>query len=268
MQTAKSRQGKAAGKGRYNVRALERALRILHLLSDGRSWRLSDISEALNMSSSTAFRLLSTLASYGYIERDTQTGGYSLGLACLELARAYYEASDIRRHARPVLEALRDSTTETVHLAILDNWEVFYLEKLQGLHAIGLMSSAIGGRFPAYCTGLGKVLLAYHDPQEVRAHYAKDGLKRFTDTTITDADELVAHLQQVRAQGYALDLGEHEAEVHCVAVPISDIEGHVVAAISVSGPAGRVDAQDQAFIDAIKQAARAISHTLGHMHQG
>jgi DNA-binding IclR family transcriptional regulator len=256
----------AAGESRYNVRALERGLNILRVLADGRAWKLSDISAAAQVSNSTTFRLLSTLASFGFVERDEHTGSYRLGLACLELARAYHDASDIRRQARPVMEDLRNQTKETVHLAVLDGWDVVYLEKLQGLHAIGMMSSSVGGRSPSHCTGLGKVLLAHLDLAEVRAHFEQTGLTCYTSTTITDVDALLSHLQQVYAQGYALDLGEHESEVHCLAVPVQGMDGRTLAAISVSGPSARIDAiaQDEGFVEAIKEAARQVSGKLGH----
>ena len=149
---------------RYNIRAVDRAVRILSVLSDGRPRTLTELSEAIEINSSTTFRLLATLACSNYVERIEQSGAYRLGLACLELSRAYHESNDIRQSALPELEMLRDDTKETVHLAILDKMEVVYVEKLHGLHAIGLMSSRLGGRSPAYCTGVGKVLLAHTDP--------------------------------------------------------------------------------------------------------
>lgn len=252
----------------YNIRVLERAVQILTLLSDGRPRTLTEISEEIGFSNSTAFRLLVTLANHHLVERDPKDGRYRLGLRCLELARAYHDSSDLRRIALPELEKLRDETGETVHLAILDEMEVVYLEKLHGHHAIGLMSSRVGARLPAYCTGLGKILLAYANPDEVRNHFAQRGLQRFTSETITDVSTLMHHLEQVRLNGYALDRGEHEAEVRCVAAPIFDADGKVVAAISVSGPASRMDPieDNRTLIERTLQVARAISAKLGYRH--
>jgi IclR family KDG regulon transcriptional repressor len=254
---------------RYNVRVLERAIRILSTLSDGTPRTLTQLSEAIRVGSSTTFRLLATLSFHHFVQRDQESGAYSLGLACLELARAYLASSDIRREALPELEKLRDETTETVHLAIMDQMEVVYLEKLEGLQAVGLMSSRLGSRAPAHCTGLGKVLLAYTPVELVRAHYEEKGLERFSDKTITHLDELLEHLQEVRRQGYAFDLGEHEPEIRCIAVPLRDFSGKVVAAISVSGTAHRMNPvkTNQALIDKILQAARAISARLGYREQ-
>ncbi len=251
---------------RYNVRVLERALSLLGELTDGGSLKLSELSERLHMSSSTVFRLLSTLANYGYVEHNASTGGYRLGLSCLELAHAFLRSNDIRKVALPILENLRDSSTETVHLAILNNWDVVYLEKLENLQAIGAMGSRVGGRSPSYCTGLGKILLAFENPDEVRMHFEKAGLLRFSPTTITNVDDLIQHLERVRCVGYAMDIGEHEEDVECIAAPIRDIEGNVIAAISVSKPKGRKTLQNDGveLINLILDAAGKISSRLGY----
>lgn len=251
---------------RYKVRALDRSIRILSVLSDGKPRTLTELSKSIQISSSTTFRLLATLASHNYVERDKQTGEYRLGLACLELARAYHAGNFLRLMALPELETLRDETTETVHLAVLDKMEVVYLEKLAGLHAVGLMSSQVGGRAPAHCTGLGKALIAHLDPETVREHYARMGLTRYSDATIVRLDEMIAHLEQVRIRGYALDVGEHEVEVRCVAAPIFDLNNEVVAAISVSGPDGRMEPleSNQELIDRTLKTARVISAKLGY----
>ncbi|MGB9799960.1 MAG: IclR family transcriptional regulator [Thermanaerothrix sp.] len=249
---------------RYNVRVLDRAINILLTLADGKPRTLQEVSDAISLSPSTTFRLLATLSCYKFVQKDA-LGRYSLGLTCLELARAYYESNDLRKVALPELEALRDEVKETVHLAILEGTEVVYLEKLPGLHAIGLMGSRVGGRAPAYCTGLGKVLLAHLKAEEIEDFLRKQPLAPFTEKTITNPETLKCELEQIRKMGYALDRGEHEAEVRCVAVPIFDMHGAVVAAISISGPAGRMEPLDAnlGLIERACQAARAISEKLG-----
>jgi DNA-binding IclR family transcriptional regulator len=251
---------------RYNIRVLDRAISVLSALSDGAPRNLTELSEAVELNSSTTFRLLSSLVSHQYVERDEQTGKYTLGLACLELARAYQLNHYLRRASLPELESLRDETGETIHLAVLDRMDVVYLEKLHGLHAIGLMSSQVGGRALAYCTGLGKLLLAYADPERIRSHYDRAGFVRFTNTTITDLENLLAELATIRVQGYALDRGEHEPDVRCIAVPIQDAQGKVIAALSIAGPASRMEPleSNQNHIERIVQAATEISARLGY----
>jgi DNA-binding IclR family transcriptional regulator len=250
----------------YNIRAVDRALRLLTMLSDGKPRNLTQLSEAIGLSNSTTFRILATLVGCNYVKRDGHSGSYSLGLACLELAQAYQVGSDIRQVALPELERLRDDTKETVHLAVLDQMDVVYVEKLSGLHAVQVMSSRVGGRQPAYCTGLGKVLLAYSDPQAVRTAFELTSLPPCTQATIRRVDTLMDHLEQVRRQGYALDQGEHEAEVRCVAAPVCDVTGKVVAAISVAGSAARMEPLEAhpGLIDRTLRAARAISSQLGY----
>jgi len=251
---------------RYNIRVLDRAISILSLLADGRPRTPAEISEEIDLSSSTTFRMLSTLAYYRYVKRDESTNQFQLGLACLELAQAFLAGNDIRRVSMEELETLRNETKETVHLAVLEDMEIVYLEKLPGLHAIGLMSSRVGGRAPAYCTGVGKVLLAYHKPEVVQAYYEAHGLRRFTDNTITDSARLMSELEEIHNKGYAFDRGEHEDEVRCVATPIFDLSGQVVAALSISGPAARIDPLEEngKMIALAQQAAQNISHLLGY----
>ena len=263
----KKQQSKVNEGGRYNIRVLDRAIRLLGLLSNGETWKLAEISDALDISSSTVYRLLSNLSGHNYVNREDTTGGYRLGIACLELSRAFSERSDIRRMALPELENLRDQTAETVHLGVLDQMEVVYLEKLHGLHAIGLMSSRVGGRAPAYCTGVGKALLAFTEHQAVRDYYSKNGLSAYTAKTITNEDDFISHLEQIKAQGYSLDEGEHEVDVRCIAAPLFDVSGMLVAAISISGPAGRFDSLKNKpdLINKTVAAARNISRSLGYV---
>ena len=251
---------------RYNVRSVDRAMSILLALADGKRRTLTELSEDIGISTSTTFRLLASLAQYSFVDRDEETGRYRLGIACLELARAYQAGDTIRQAAMPELEALRDRTWETVHLALLDNMEIVYLDKVQGLHAIGLMSSRVGSHAPAYCTGVGKAMLAHVDPQLVRQHFERVGLKRFTDATLESIDALIEHLALVRQRGYALDNGEHESEVRCVAAPIFDRTGRAIAAISVSGPKGRMEPLEEntELIESVLQAVGRISANLGY----
>ena len=252
---------------RYNIRVLDRAFRILSLLADAKPRTLAEISESIDLNPSTTFRMLSTLSYHRYVRRNEMTNQYQLGLACLELAQGYTLSDNLGRVALTELEALRDETKETVHLVILDQMQVVYIEKIPGLHAIGIMSSSVGRHAPAYCTGVGKVLLAYLKEDQVRSFYDQNRLHRYTSNTITDLDLLMQQLAQVRCQGYALDKGEHEDEVRCVAAPIFDMEGKAVAAISISGPALRMDPIEENYplIERVKETALRISQEMGYL---
>lgn len=251
---------------RYNIRVVDRTLNLLKLMSDGKTRTLTEIARETSISSSSVFRILATLSSHNFIQKDDNTGEYELGLSCIEMAGAFFKSVDIRQQALPELEKIRDLTSETVHLCILDQMEVVYLEKLHGLHAIGLMSSQIGRRAPAYCTGVGKALLAYQDQGNVRSYFKERGMREFTENTITNVDMLMDHLDQIRGQGYSIDDGEHENGVYCIAVPIFDFSGSAVAAISISGPSERLApiGQSQTLINWIQDTGVAISKKMGH----
>lgn len=260
---------KAQNSARYNIRVVDRAVSVLNALSDGKPRTLTELSKELDINSSTTFRLLATLRSHNLVQLENSTGHYRLGLACLELSRAYHTGDEVRQAALTEMKALRDDTMETVHLGVLDDMEIVYLEKLEGLHAIGLMSSKVGRRAPAHCTGLGKALLAHSDPSYIQDHIQMISLQKYTDTTIISKAELSNHLEQVRQRGYALDMGEHEKEVRCVAAPIFDQYGKTVAAISVSGPRDRIDPieHNQDLIERTLEAAENISKNLGYIKE-
>ncbi len=162
---------------RYRIRSVERALSILQLLAAEKGeLSASEISRKLGLPQSTAFRLLVTLAASGFVEQNPDNDRYRLGVSCLALGSTFLANSDLRQRAIPYLERLRDETGETVHLGILDGYDIVYLDKLPGLHPIGLMSSKVGAHAPSYCTGLGKALLAFLPEEQISAYIQK--LKR------------------------------------------------------------------------------------------
>lgn len=254
---------------RYQIRAVARALDLLTAFSTSDpELTLTELSSRRNLSVSTTYRLLATLESRGYVERNSQTGGYSLGVACLDLGGVFLSQLDLRERVSPLLEALREECKETVHLAILDTdrMEAIYLEKLEGLLPIGMMGSRVGGRAPAHCTGLGKCMLAYVPEADVHDFYASTGLEPRTPNTITDLDELRLELKKTRERGYAIDDVEHEPDVKCVAAPVWDHRQVVVGAISVSGPEQRIDhlMSEHDLVARVQRTAHEASIRLGY----
>lgn len=253
-------------RSRYLTRSVERALTVLHLFIVGEAEiSLSEISQRVALHQSTVFRLLATLSAAGFTEQNPHTGRYRLGPAALSLGQAFLRHSDLRMLAEAQLAGLRDASSETVHLATLDGTEVLYLEKLPGLHPIGLMSSRIGDRSPAHCTGLGKALLA-HEPEALVRQSLSGALRSFTPRTITRMNDLLEELARVRRQGFAVDDEEHELGVVCVAAPVFDSD-RVVAAISASGPADRIrqEMRDEGLTQAVLSAAAEVSSRLGRV---
>lgn len=257
---------------RYRIRAVERALDVLAAFSaDEPELTLTELSSRLNLSASTTYRLLVTLEHRRYVERNSQTGGYTLGIACLDLGTVFLSQLDLRDRVLPVLETLRQEFRETVHLAVLDRnqLEVIYVEKLEGLLPIGLMGSRVGGRAPAHCTGLGKCLLAYVPEPVVRDLYATSNMRAHTPNTITDVEELLLEMAGIREVGYAVDDVEHEPDVKCVAAPVWNHRQSVVGAISVTGPEQRMNRliAESGLIERLLDAAREASVHMGYSRQ-
>jgi IclR family transcriptional regulator, KDG regulon repressor len=249
---------------RYTVDAAAKALELLSVFSF-REPRLSlaDLASRTGIPRATAFRLLSTLEQSGFL--DKVHGAYQLGIKCFVLGNIVAGGLDLRETARPHLAALRESTRETTQIAILDHWQVVYLERMLSPLSVGYMRSRAGAILPAYCTGLGKALLAFRPEAEVAAWAATQKFAALTPRTITSAKRLIKELAVIRERGYGLDQEEREKGVTCIAAPIFNHTGDVVAAISVAGPTERMPRElvgsDVAM--AVVAAARAISVDLG-----
>lgn len=244
-------------------RALEMLIAICQADS---SLSLSQLSEQSQLNKSTVHRLLQSLVAYGLVNQEPLTKHYTAGLTLLNLAGMVLDKIDLRAQSAQDLSELNQQTGETVHLAILDKGEVVYIDKRESVHVIR-MYSAIGKRGPAHCTGVGKALLAYLPPDQLRKIIQANGLTRYTPNTITDYAELERHLAEVRDKGYAIDNAEHEPEIMCVACPIFGHRGDVVAAISVTAPTIRANREKLEMIaPLVRHTADNISRKLGYTH--
>jgi DNA-binding IclR family transcriptional regulator len=250
--------------GRYTVDAAAKALELLNAFSfKERSFSLSDLANRTGIPRATAFRLLSTLDQYGFISKAGAE--YHLGIKCLVLGNVVAADLDVREKAHPHLVALRDITRETAHVAVLHQWQVVYLERVPSPQPVGFMQSRAGAILPAYCTALGKTLLAHRPEAEVAEWVISETLTPLTPYTNTSPNRLLEELRVIRERGYGLDEQEHEIGVRCVAAPIRNHRGDVVAAISVAGPEYRMPASlvDSALAAQVCASARAISLELG-----
>lgn len=216
-----------------------KALKVLDLVAGfGRPVRFSDVLAISPYPKATLYRLLQTLVSQGMLSHDQNTQVYALGLRLVRLAHAAWQQSSLAPLARPHLDALSAQVGETVHLAQLDNAQVLYVDKRNARDPIAMYSQA-GKIGPAYCTGVGKAMLAHVPDDRLPALIAQQSFHRFTDNTLTTPAELEAELRRVRARGYALDDEEHEPGVICVAVPILDHWGAVLGVMSVTSSTRR-----------------------------
>lgn len=226
--------------------------------------RFADIAAALSLPNSSTHGLLQTMVLRGFLELDSATRTYTLGLRLWELAQTYRGGSDLVEFARPIMDELVSQTQETVQLARLDGVENVYLAIAESPHPMKLMSS-VGTRLFAHATGLGKVLLASLDDVELRARLEGLELPRFTPRTIVDPQELMLEISRVRRRGYAIDREEYQVGCRCIAMPIRDGSGAVIAAMSVSIPTPRYSREVGRRVRvALEDGVSRLSRKLGY----
>jgi IclR family KDG regulon transcriptional repressor len=246
------------------LRTLDRALGLLEMLCQSNGGlALTELSQRSGLPKSTVHRLLGGLIARRLVAQDTDNQHYLPGIKLFELSQQALQKLRLRDQALPELRELCRATRETVHLAILDDGDVIYIDKEESPQTIR-MFSAIGKRGPAHCTGVGKALLAGLSEGELSAVIRLKGLPRFTEYTITDPEKLRTHLQQVRELGYAIDDREHESDIRCIACPVFDHRGVAVASISLTVPAFRASREDveaQALV--VREYADRISRRMG-----
>lgn len=248
------------------VSSILRALNILECFMDtDTEWTLKALVERLDLPTTTVFRQLSTLAERQYLEQDPVRKSYRVGPRLLQLASAIMGQSDLRRTARPELERLSEVAQETIHLSVLLDHEIFYLDKVETRRSI-VCNTQVGSRVPAYATGCGKIILAGQSPAYIDQYcqWMKEAARPLTANTITDPDQLRQALALARKRGFAVDDGEIEEGLSCVAAPIYDMNQRVAAAVSISGPTYRMEEDWEMMIREVCQTAANISRLLGH----
>ncbi|OLN21791.1 IclR family transcriptional regulator [Domibacillus antri] len=244
--------------------SVKNALRILRSFSmEEPEKKVNELAESLGMNKSTVSRMMTTLASEGFVYKDQKTKKYRLGISALALSGIASSQLDISRESQSVLKELVETIEETVHLSVLDQLEVMYLEKVECQQPVRVLTY-VGGRNPAYCTSAGKVILAFSE-KSLTEKVIADGLKSYTEYTITDPADLYEHLEQIRESGYAYSIEELQEGVTSVAAPVFDHTGSIVAALSVVGPKQRIQPHKiPVFAKRISIAAVEISARLGY----
>jgi DNA-binding IclR family transcriptional regulator len=215
------------------------------------------------LAKSTVHRLATTLIEARLLEQNPQTCKYHLGLAVFELGACVANQMDVAKVSVPYLEALMERTGETVHLAIIDEGEVLYINKIESRHTIR-MYSRVGRRGPVYCTGVGKAMLAFQEADKIEQVIAA-GMVAHTEHTLVKPEALQSNLAEIRKLGYAIDDEEIEIGLRCVAAPVSDHTGKVIASISVAGPSQRLTKERLlAYAPDLVSTADTISQRLGY----
>jgi DNA-binding IclR family transcriptional regulator len=218
---------------RLGMKSLQRVFRIVDLLRDRREIRLQEIADSLQLQKSTVHRLTAELCAEGYLHKSPETKRYTLGMKFLYISSNIIDNMDIRALAKPGIRSLNELTQETVHLAMLVDRQVIYVDKEESPRAVR-MYSQIGKVAPLYCTGVGKAVLAFQPPEMVGELLARLRFSRYTPNTIVDRQALARELAVIRKRGFALDNEEHEPNVGCIAAPLWDHSQKVIASISIT----------------------------------
>jgi DNA-binding IclR family transcriptional regulator len=253
-------------KERYLINSIIRACNILRCLSrDKNHFRISELARQLQLDRSTTYRILLSLEKCGLAEKNNKTGEYSLGVAAFEIGNTYLRRMDFIQISKPIMTDLALKVQETVHLAVLSDTEIVYVDKVDSPRTLGVMSK-IGQSAPVYCTALGKVLLAHQPKDELSSLIDRIKLKPFTQNTITSKKRLAEELKVIREKGYAVDQREYEEDVECIGAPIRNHLGDTIAALSISGPQRKMDTPlEKQYVSQVVEAAALISSKMGYM---
>ena len=251
-------------KRNYDITALQRGLRLLHLFSESpRGLTAKQVAALSRLPVSTVHRFLANLVTAGFLNRDGE-GTHHLGIACFSIGQAAVGQLDIRRLSLPYLRELNQQTRETIHLTVRHGLSAVYVEKLDSPEPVRI-HSRIGAAVPLHCTAVGKVMLAYMSPEEQDRTISQIDLKRQTPNSVGNVQELKTELYRVRKNGYACDLEEHELHIRCVAAPIWDHTGSVQSSVSITAPTLRMPVTRLRQLAPLIQAAGInISTELGY----
>lgn len=225
--------------------------------------KISELSSSLGLNKSTVSRTMTTLASEGFVYKDPESKKYRLGLSILSLSGIVNSNMDIFRESQHVLNKLVENIGETAHISVFYNLDVIYLQKVECNHPVRFLTH-VGKRNPPYATSSGKVLLAFSN-EEVIERAIEKGLQKFTKNTIIDPQKLRAHLNLVKANGFANSTEEILEGVTSIAAPIYNYKGNVIAALSVVGPKQRIQSHKvQGYAKKVMNAAMEISKRMGY----
>jgi IclR family acetate operon transcriptional repressor len=264
-QNVSEARGEAQPKPRKTIQSVTRALDILETLSRAENdMKLNDIAKQCGINISTCHHLLSTLSARGYVAQKRGSRNYHLSDKIVDLTRAQLDRVSLVDVARPAMLELNLETQETIYLGAMRNSEMVRLEMLDSSYAVKVDNSGIFKSNAAHATAAGKAILAWLPETEVARVIAEKGMPEFTEHTITTLSALMEDLEKVRKLGFATDKEEFLEDVYCVAAPVKNYTGDVIAAVTCSAPATRATGRHwQDMIDGVIRCARSVSNRLG-----
>ena len=228
----------------------------------GRPVRFGELLAASPFPKATLYRFVQTLTNQGMLAFDDERATYSMGVRLVRLAHAAWQQSSLAPIARHHIQALSQEVGSTVHLAQLDHAQVLYVDKVNAREPLPMYSQA-GKVGPAYCTGVGKAMMAFLPETDLEPVIAQQSFHRFTDTTLACEASLRAELEEIRAHGYGFDREEHEPGIICVALPILTKRGRVLGALSATSSTSRTNlAALEAHVPLIRATAQSIAEDV------
>lgn len=251
----------------YRVQALERALDILDCFTfQCRDISLSEVAFKTGLNKTTAKRLISNLTARGYLQLDSVTKRYQLGIRLFELGGIVFSSFELRKAAANPMDRLQSKTGFTVLLGIMLEDQLVYLDKREGRGMVRI-SSDIGWRRPLHFGMLGMVLMAFLEPKDLERTLKKTPLEAHTPFSITDNDAFSLRLEEIRNNGYVLEKGEAHEDVIGIAAPIRNYSRQVIAALGIALPASQSNLKINfnRFIDLLKKTCEEISSDLGYL---
>jgi DNA-binding IclR family transcriptional regulator len=246
---------------RTSIQVIERMMHLLESLAgDPGPASLKHLAQTTSLHPSTAHRILSVMVDSQLVER-VDVGSYRLGIKLLELGNLVKARINVRHEAIPYMRQLQNQVGETVNLSVRQHDDVVYVERVSGSQTMMRVVQVDGARAPLHVTAVGKIFLASDSVDDIKAYAKRTGLKAYTDKTLANETALLQELAEVARSGYAYDNEEAEKGVACISAGIYNDEGKIVAGLSVSAPADRLN---QAWTPIVKTTAEKISRTLGY----
>ena len=246
------------------MKSLDKVFKIIELLKSKNGTKLNEITQELALPKSTAHRILNELIKNKYTYKDTNNY-YRLGYKFLEISSYMIDNFNLREVAKKSIDKLNELTKETIHLAVLLDSRLTYIDKRESQHPIK-MSSQIGKSGPVYCTGVGKALVAFQPKKVIDDILTNTHLYKFTDNTITSKDLLLHEFSKIRANGYAVDMEEHENNIGCIAAPIWNNENKVIGSISITAVLINKEFEEiLKYKDLLISECQKISKRLGYI---
>ncbi len=246
------------------IQVADKIFQVIEILAENGPMGIMELSHSLGYHKSTIHRLVNSLVCLGYIRQDEESLKYSLSLKILEIGSKILEQTNMASLIHPSLRKLSEQTGETVHLVRREGTEAVYIDKVESSTSSIRMVSRVGSRIPLYCSGVGKALLAELTDEEIRRIWQASDIRRLTPYTITEYDQLMEKIREVRRNGYAVDDEENEEGVRCIAVSLRDYHKEPVYALSISAPVGRMTGERMKELEKdVLSFRQELAKTLG-----